>query len=164
MDYIPFNIRLPTGELKPAKYIKIELGEDPLIYGMINGDPHQCIESFQATPMPSAGTLRTYTPSQLEFFEVKHNLHPEIDKATHQLYDRGVLAKVECYHQNKVALECDKREERQIQSNIWKWELTLAGCACHMAGARILQRIEVINRSKLRLLMQEYKLRRGRRS
>ena len=30
-DYIPFDIRLPNGETKPAKYIKVEYGEDPLI-------------------------------------------------------------------------------------------------------------------------------------
>ena len=34
-DYVPFDIRLPSGEMKPAKYIKLEYGEDPLIYGMI---------------------------------------------------------------------------------------------------------------------------------
>ena len=144
MDYIPFNIHLPTGELEPAKYIKIERGKDPLIYGMIDGDPHQYIKSFQATPMPSAGPLCAYTPSQLEFFEEKHDLHPEIDEAMHQLYDHGALAKLECFHQNKVALAGDREEECQIQNNIWKRELTLAGCAHRMAGTQILQRIEVI--------------------
>ena len=157
LDYIPFDIQLPNGDYKPAKYIKIEWGEDPLIYGMIDGDPHQYVESFQATPMPSAGPLHTYTASQLKFFEENHNLHPEIDKATHELYDCGVIAKMECYCQNKVALERDLREECQIQNDIWKWQLTLAGCAHHMAGARVLQRIKVVNRSKLCLLMQEYK-------
>ena len=46
VDYVPFDVRLPTGELKPAKYIKIEWGEDPLINGMIDGTPHQYVESF----------------------------------------------------------------------------------------------------------------------
>ena len=156
-DYIPFNIHLPTGELMPAKYIKIKWGEDPLIYGMIDGDPHQYVESFQATPMPSTSPLCTYTPSQLEFFEGKHDLHPEIDEAMHQLYDWSAVAKLECFHQNKVALQWDREEECQIQNNIWKQELTLAGCAHCMAGAQILQRIKVINQSKLCLLMQEYK-------
>ena len=160
-DYVPFDICLPTGEMKPAKYIKIVWGEDPLIYGMIDGDPHQYVKSFQATPMPSAGPLHTYTPSQLEFFEEKHDLCPEIDNAMHQLYDCSALAKLECFHWNKVALQWDREEERQIQNNIWKRELTLAGCACHMAGARILQRIKIINQSKLHLLMQEYKHRWG---
>ena len=114
--------------------------------------------------MPSVGPLHTYTPSQLEFFEENHDLHPEVDDAAHQLYDKGVLAKMECYRHNKVALERDLREEAQIQNDIWKWQLTLAGCAHCMAGARILQRIEAVNRSRLRLLMQEYKHRRGRRS
>ena len=162
LDYIPFDIRLPNGDYKPAKYIKIEWGEDPLIYGMINGNPHQYVESFQATPMPSAGPLRTYSPSQLKFFKENHDLCPEIDKAAHQLYDKGVLAEMECYRHNKVALERNLREEAQIQNDIWKWRLTLGGCAHHMAGARILQRIEVVNRSKLHLLMQEYKHRRRR--
>ena len=31
LDYIPFDIRLPDGSYKPAKYIKIEWGEDPLV-------------------------------------------------------------------------------------------------------------------------------------
>ena len=83
LDYIPFDIRLPNGDYKPAKYIKIEWGEDPLIYGMIDGDPHQYIESFQAAPMPSIGPLCTYTPSQLAFFEENHDLHPEVDEAAH---------------------------------------------------------------------------------
>ena len=102
---------------------------------MIDGDPHQYVESFQATPMPSAGPLHTYTPSQLEFFKENHDLHPEIDEAAHQLYDKGVLAKMECYQCNKVALEHDLREEAQIQNDIWKWQLTLGGCAHRMAGA-----------------------------
>ena len=114
--------------------------------------------------MPSVGPLRTYSPSQLEFFEENHDLHPEVDEATHRLYDKGVLAEVECYRRNKVALERDLKEEAQIQNDIWKRRLTLAGCARRMAGARILQRIEVVNRSRLRLLMQEYKHRRGHRS
>ena len=134
------------------------------IYGMIDGDPHQYVESFQATPMPSAGPLHTYTPSQLEFFKENHDLHPEIDEAAHQLYDKGVLAEMECYRRNKAALERNLREEAQIQNDIWKRRLTLGRCAHHMAGARILQRIEVVNRSKLCLLMQEYKHHCGRRS
>ena len=71
---------------------------------------------------------------------------------------------MECYRRNKVALERDLKEEAQIQNDIWKRRLTLAGCACRMAGARILQRIEMVNRSRLRILMQEYKHRHGRRS
>ena len=164
LDYVPFDIRLPNGDYKPAKYIKIEWGEDPLVYGMIDDDPHQYVESFQAAPMPSIGPLRTYTPSQLEFFEENHDLRPEVDEAAHQLYDKGVLAEMECYRRNKVALERNLKEEAQIQNDIWKRRLTLAGCAHRMAGARILQRIEMVNRSRLRILMQEYKHRRGRRS
>ena len=164
LNYVPFDIHLPNGDYKPAKYIKIEWGEDPLVYGMIDGDPHQYVESFQAAPMPSIGPLRTYTPSQLEFFEENHDLRPEVDEAAQRLYDKGVLAEVECYQRNKVALERDLREEAQIQNDIWKRRLTLAGCARRMAGARILQRIETVNRSRLRLLMQEYKHCRGRRS
>ena len=56
-DYIPFDIRLLSGELKLAKYIKLEYGEDPLMYRMIDGDPHQYVESFQVTPVPSARPL-----------------------------------------------------------------------------------------------------------
>ena len=61
-------------------------------------------------------------------------------------------------------MERDLKEVDQIQNDIFKRQLTLAGCARRMAGARVLQRIEVLNRSKLRLLMQEYKHRRGRQS
>ena len=164
LDYVPFDIRLPNGDYKPAKYIKIKWGEDPLIYGMIDGNPHQYVESFQAAPMPSIGPLHTYTSSQLEFFEENHDLHPEVDEAAHRLYNKGVLAEMECYQHNKVALERDLREEAQIQNDIWKCRLTLAGCARRMAGAQILQRIKVVNRSRLRLLMQEYKHRCRRRS
>ena len=49
-NYIPFNIHLQSGKMKQAKYIKLKYGEDPLIYGMIDRDPHQYIESFQAPP------------------------------------------------------------------------------------------------------------------
>ena len=45
-DYIAFDIRLPSGEVKPAQYVKVEYGEDPLVYGMIDRDHHQYIESF----------------------------------------------------------------------------------------------------------------------
>ena len=41
----------------------------------------------------------------------------------------------------------------------------IGGCARRMAGARIYQRIEVVNQARLRILMDEYKARRrGRRS
>ena len=83
--------------MKLAKYIKLEYGEDPLIYGMIDGDPHQYVESFQATPFPSAGPLCTYTSSQLKFFEDDHDLCPEIDSMVYHLYDKSMLAEVECY-------------------------------------------------------------------
>ena len=164
-DYIPFDIRLPSGEMKPAQYIKLEYGEDPLVYGMVDGDPHQYVESFQATPFPSAGPLRTYTSSQLEFFKDDHDLRPKVDSAVYHLYDKSVLAEVECYRVNKKKLKCEYEELHQIQHDIWKWELTLGGCAHCMAGAQIYQRIEVVNRARLCILMDEYKAhRRGRRS
>ena len=164
-DYIPFDIRLPSGEMKPAKYVKVEYGEDPLVYGMIDGDHHQYIESFQATPFPSAGPLRTYTSGQLEFFEDSHDLRPEVDSAIYHLYDKSALAKVECYRLNKKKLKREYEELRQVQHDIWKRELTLGGCARHLAGACVYQCIEVVNRARLRILMDEYKARRrGRRS
>ena len=156
-DYVPFNICLPSSEMKPAKYIKLKYGKDPLVYGMIDGDPHQYVESFQATPFPSAGPLRTYTSSQLEFFEDNHDLHPEMDSAVYHLYDKGAMAEVKCYCINKKKLKQEYEELQQVQHDIWKWELTLGGCAQCMARARILQRIEVINQSKMRILMDEYK-------
>ena len=103
-DYIPFDIRLPSSEMKPVQYIKIEYSEDPLIYGMIDGDHHQYVESFQATPVPSAGPLRTYTSGQLEFFEDDHDLRPEIDSAVYHLYNKSAMAEVECYRINKKKL------------------------------------------------------------
>ena len=164
-DHIPFDICLPSGEMKPAKYVKIKYGEDPLVYSMIDGDPHQYVESFQATPFPSAGPLCTYTSSQLKFFEDDHDLRPEVDSAVYHLYDKGALAEVECYRINKKKLKREYEELRQIQHDIWKWELTLGGCARRMAGAQIYQRIEIVNRARLRILMDEYKARRcGRRS
>ena len=164
-DYIPFDIRLPSGEMKPAKYIKLEYGKDPLIYGMIDGDPHQYVESFQATPHPSARPLRTYTSGQLEFFEDDHNLRPEVDSAVYHLYDKSALAEVECYRINKKKLKREYEELRQIQHDIWKHELTIGGCARRMAGARIYQHIEAVNRARLRILMDDYKAHhRGRRS
>ena len=146
--------------MKPAKYIKIKYGEDPLVYGMVDSDPHQYVESFQATPFPSAGLLHTYTSSQLEFFKHDHDLCPEIDSVVAHLYDKSVMAEVECYCINKKKLQREDKELRQIQHDIWKWELTLGGCACRMAGARIYQCIEVVNRSRMRILMDEYKARR----
>ena len=164
-DYIPFDIRLPSGEVKPAQYVKVEYGEDPLVYGMIDGDHHQYVESFQATPFPSAGPLRTYTSGQLKIFEDDHDLHPEVDSAVHHLYDKSVMAKVKCYRINRKKLKREYEELRQVQHDIWKRELTLGGCAQRMAGARIYQCIEVVNRARLHILMDEYKARRhGRRS
>ena len=164
-DYVPFNIRLPSGKMKLAQYIKLKYGEDPLIYGMIDGDPHQYVESFQATPFPSAGPLHTYTSGQLELFEDDHDLHPEVDSAAHHLYDKSVLAEIECYRINKKKLKHEYEELRQIQHDIWKRELTLGGCARRMAGAWVYQHIEVVNRSRLRLLVDEYKAcHRGHRS
>ena len=164
-DYVPFDIRLPNGEMKPAKYIKLEYGEDPLVYGMIDGDPHQYVESFQATPFPLAGPLRTYTSGQLDFFKDDHDLRPEVDSARYHLYDKSIMAEVECYQVNKKKLKCEYKELQQIQHDIWKWELTLGGCARCMAGAQVYQRIETVNRAWLRILMDEYQARRrGRRS
>ena len=156
-DYVPFNIHLPSGEMKPTKYIKLEYGEDPLVYGMIDGDPHQYVESFQATPFPSAGPLHTYTSSQLEFFEDDHNLRPEIDSAVAHLYDKSATAEVECYRINKKKLKHEYKELQQVQHDIWKWELTLGGCARRMAGAQIYQCIEMVNRARMHILMDEYK-------
>ena len=159
MDYVPFDIRLPSGEMKPAKYIKLEYGEDPLVYGMIDGNPHQYVESFQATPFPSTGPLRTYTSSQLEFFEDDHDLRPEINSAVAHLYDKSAMAEVECYWINKKKLKREYEELRQIQHDIWKRELTLGGCAHRMARARIYQCIELVNQARLQILMDEYKAR-----
>ena len=151
--------------MKPAKYIKLKYGEDPLIYGMINGDPHQYVESFQATPFPSAGPLCTYTSGQLEFFEEDHDLCPKVDSMVYHLYDKSALAEVECYWINKKKLKREYEELRQVQHDIWKRELTLGGCARCLAGARIYQCIKVVNRAQLRILMDEYKAcRRGRQS
>ena len=132
---------------------------------MINGDPHQYVESFQATPVPSAGPLCTYTSGQLKLFEDDHDLRPEVDSAVYHLYDKSALAEVECYRINKKKLKREYEELRQIQHDIWKRELTLGGCACCMAGAQLYQRIKVINRARLHILINEYKARHcGRRS
>ena len=164
-DYVPFDIQLPSGEMKPAKYIKLEYGEDPLVYGMIDGDPHQYIESFQATPFPSAGPLHIYTSGQLKFFEEDHDLCPKVDSTVYHLYDKSTLAEVKCYRINKKKLKQEYEELRQVQHNIWKRELMLGGCAHRLAGARIYQRIEAVNWAHLHILMDEYKARRhGRRS
>ena len=157
-DYIPFNIHLPSGKLKPARYIKLKYGEDPLMYGMIDGDPHQYVKSFQATPFPSTRPLCTYTLSQLKFFKDDHNLCPEINGTVYQLFDKSAMAEVECYQTNKKKLKWEY-EEWQVQHDIWKHKLTLGGCAWHMARAQILQRIKVVNRSKMQILMEEYKAR-----
>ena len=163
-DYIPFDIRLPSGEMKPTKYIKLEYSEDPLIHGMIDRDPHQYVESLQATPFPSAGPLCTYTSSQLELFKEDHDLRPEVDSVVYHLYDKTVMAEVECYRINRKKLKCEYKELRQIQHDIWKRELMIGGCAHRMAGAQVYQRIEVVNRACLCILVDEYKARhRGRR-
>ena len=128
-DYIPFDIRLPSGKLQPAKYLKLKYGEDLLIYSMIDGDPHQYVESFQATPFPSAGPLWTYTSSQLELFEDDHDLCPEVDSTVFHLFDKSAMAEVECYRINRKKLKREYEELHQIQHDIWKWELTLGGCA-----------------------------------
>ena len=162
-DYIPFDICLPSGKVKPAQYVKVEYGEDPLVYGMIDGDHHQYVESFQATPFPSARPLRTYTSGQLEFFEDDHDLHPKVNSAVHHLYDKSTMAEVECYRINKKKLKREYEELRQVQHHIWKRELTLGGCAQRLAGAHVYQRIETVNRARLCILMDEYKSRhRGR--
>ena len=164
-DYVPFDIQLPNGEMKPTKYVKVEYGEDPLVYGMVDGDHHQYVESFQVTPFPSAGPLRTYTSSQLEFFKNDHDLRPEVDSAVYHLYDKSAMAEVECYRINKQKLKREYEELRQVQHNIWKRELTLGGCTQRLAGARVYQRIEAVNRARLHILMDEYKARRrGHRS
>ena len=75
----------------------------------------------------------------------------------YHLYDKGAMAKVECYWVNKKKLKREYEELQQVQHDIWKHELTLGGCTQCMAGAQILQRIEVVNQSKLRILMDEYK-------
>ena len=145
--------------MKPAKYIKLEYGEDPLMYGMIDGNPHQYIESFQATPFPSARPLCTYTSSQLEFFEDDHDLRLEVDSTVAHLYDKSAMAEVECYQINKKKLKHEYKELQQIQHDIWKWELTLGGCTRRMAGARIYQCIKHVNWARLHILMDEYKTR-----
>ena len=151
--------------MKPTKYIKLEYGEDPLVYGMIDGDPHQYVESFQATPFPSTGPLCTYTSSQLEFFEEDHDLWTEIDSAVAHLYDKSAMAEVECYRINKKKLKHEYEELQQIQHDIWKRELTLGGCARRLAGAQVYQCIKMVNRTRMRILMDEYKARCcGRRS
>ena len=109
------------------------------------------------TPFPSASPLRTYTLGQLELFKEDHDLHPEVDSAIYHLYDKSAMAEVECYCINRKKLKRDYEELCQIQHDIWKHELMVGGCARRMAGARIYQRIEVVNRSRLRVLMDEYK-------
>ena len=154
-----------SSEVKPAQYVKIEYGKDPLVYGMIDGDHHQYVKSFQATPFPSAGPLHTYTSSQLEFFEDDHNLRPEVDSAVHHLYNKSAMAEVECYWVNKKKLKQEYEELWQVQHDIWKRELTLGGCAQRLAGAQVYQRIEAVNRARLHILMDEYKAHRhGHRS
>ena len=98
-------------------------------------------------------------------FRSDHDLRPKVDSVVYHLYDKSALAEVECYRINKKKLKREYKELRQIQHDIWKQELTIGRCARCMAGARIYQRIEVVNRARLRILMDEYKARRrGHRS
>ena len=132
---------------------------------MVDGDHHRYIKSFQATPFPSAGPLCTYTSGQLELFEDDHDLRPEVDSTVYHLYDKSAMAKVECYQINKKKLKWEYEELQQVQHDIWKRELMIGGCARHLAGARVYQHIEVINRVRLRIVIDDYKAHRhGRRS
>ena len=130
--------------MKPTKYIKLEYGKDPLIYGMIDRDPHQYVEFLQATQFPSAGPLCTYMSGQLKLFEEDHNLRPEVDSVVAHLYNKTVMAEVECYCINRKKLKREYEELRQIQHDIWKRELTIRGCARCMAGAQVYQQIETV--------------------
>ena len=83
----------------------------------------------------------------------------------YHLYDKSALVEVKCYQINKKKLKQEYEELQQVQHNIWKRELMLGGCAHCLAGARIYQRIEVVNWAHLHILMDEYKARcHGRRS
>ena len=55
------------------------------------------------------------------------------------------MAKVGCFCYNKEVLKQDWEELRQIENDIWKREMMLAGCTHQLAGAWILQRIKVVN-------------------
>ena len=75
------------------------------------------------------------------------------------LYNKSAMAEVECYQINKKKLKCEYEELGQIQHDIWKCKLTLGGCARCLAGAQIYQCIETVNRSRMHMLMDEYKAR-----
>ena len=116
---------------------------------------------WQSPPTPY---LSPYNDPPLCHTNLTHALL-SMFSAIYHLYDKSALAEVECYRINKKKLKREYEELQQVQHDIWKRELTIGGCARRLARARVYQRIEVVNRAKLRILMDEYKARRhGRRS
>ena len=84
-----------------------------------------------------------------------------MDDAIEWLGDVSLKAKLTCWQSEDARLDHIMYELEQLETEKWKLQMSHAGMACRLSGAKLDDRVRRANRGKVGDLITEYKHRRG---
>jgi hypothetical protein len=104
-DFIPCQIQDAQGNMWPAKWTRLDRGDDTYVAGIWAHSPNAHSQCLRALPSHDLTSVPTYLPSDLYFFEIDHPFRFEIDNALVEEGDHTLGAEVCRYRAQHMAMK-----------------------------------------------------------
>jgi hypothetical protein len=104
-DFVPCQIKDAQDNLWPAKWTRLDRGDDTYVAGIRANSPNAHSVRLRAMPSHDLTTVPTYLPSDLYFFEIDHPCRFEIDDALVEEGDHTLGAEVRRYRAEHMKMK-----------------------------------------------------------
>ena len=159
--YYPLEVTREDGVARIADFVKVKWSGNPIICGRFKDDPAVYFDYLHAIPVIQSQPIRTYTANEISFYKESHPLAEEVDDAVEWLGDVSLKAELTRWRHEDARLDRILFEMEQLDTEKWKLQMSHAGTACRLSGAKLDDRVKRANRGKVGNLITEYKRQRG---
>jgi hypothetical protein len=156
-DFIPCQIQDAQGNMWPAKWTRLDRGDDTYIAGIRAHSPNAHSQRLRALPSHDLTSVPTYLPSDLYFFEIDHPCRFEIDDALVEEGDHTLGAEVRRYRAQHMAMKSALASMKDAQARYYHALIERQDSIRHLEGADALERIMNINGTLIRDGLERYK-------
>jgi hypothetical protein len=156
-DFIPCQIQDAQGNMWPAKWTRLDRGDDTYVAGIRANSPNAHSQRLRALPSHDLTSVPTYLPSDLYFFEIDHPCRFEIDDALVEEGDHTLGAEVRRYRAQHMAMKSALASMKDAQARYYHALVERQDSIRHLEGADALERIMNINGTLIRDGLERYK-------
>jgi hypothetical protein len=156
-DFIPCQIQDAQGNMWPAKWTRLDRGDDTYVAGIRAHSPNAHSQRLRALPSHDLTSVPTYLPSDLYFFEIDHPCRFEIDDALVEEGDHTLGAEVRRYRAQHMAMKSALASMKDAQARYYHALIERQDAVHHLEGADALERIMNINGTLIRDGLERYK-------